>query len=747
MMKKVFSIVLLSLIAFGAHAQVELNEIVVTSTRATQKTPVAQVTLNSKEIKENNVRVDVPQLIELSPSVVSSSESGISTGNTSFRIRGTDATRTNITLDGVPLNDGESQAVFWVNMPDLTSSLNSIQIQRGVGASSNGPGAFGATVSLQSALPSNQPYAEVTSVAGAYNTFHNSIRLGTGRLGEHFSFDARYSNVQSDGYIERSWSNHQSIFASGAWQNGRTLIKATVLYGEQHTGISWNGVPGYAIDSLRYPRFDAGVPGYNPGINRRYNPAGEHLDNDGNIRYYDNQSDNYKQAHYILQGVTKLGAGWNMAAGLHLTRGTGYYEEYKLKRKLVEYGLPNIIMGSDTIKKSDLIRNKLMSNYFYGGTFSVNYTTQRLQWSIGGAANRYDGDHYGKVLWLRYNVGRVLDNEWYRNNGTKDDYNVYSKATWQLTNVISLYGDVQYRHIDYVMEGIDDDLAELDQAHHFDFVNPKGGVFLRFNPNHQAYASFSVANREPSRADFKDASKYGSRETPRSERLYDTEVGYKYTGRAASFGLNFYYMNYKDQLVLTGKMSSVGYPIMQNVAKSHRAGIELMAGVDLFRPLRLEGNLTLSRNKIKDFVAYTDQYSNSSDWEAIEQRVEYLGETNISFSPDITGSAQVRYQLHKNLSFLLVGRYVDAQYYDNTSSADRRLDDYFVSNFRTDYTLRVGGATISMQLLVNNLLNKEYITSAWVYRAVFANGDADYIENGFLTQAKRHLIAKLVVAF
>jgi iron complex outermembrane receptor protein len=746
-MKKVFLTLGLAMASIGAYAQhdtVNLDETVIIATRASGKTPVAQTTVAGNEIKQANIGVDIPYILEMTPSVVVSSESGLGLGNTTFRIRGTDPSRINVTINGIPLNDAESQAVFWVNMPDFASSVGSIQVQRGAGTSTNGGAAFGGTVNMQTSRPSIRPYAEISSTAGMYNTFRNNVSLGTGVIGRGFNFDARYSDVRSDGYIERSAAKHRSFYAAGAWHRAYTFVKLSVLHGEERTGLSWNGVPGYAIDAVKYPYFEAGVPDYNPGINRRYNPSGEYSDQAGNIKYYDN-TDNYRQTHYHLQFAQQFDKRWTGHATLHLTRGNGYYEEYRLNRKLEEYGLPEIVIDGTTVKKSDLIRQKWMDNYFYGLTFSANYNSGNLQWTTGGAANRHDGDHFGKVLWARYNHGAVSGNEWYRNNGTKDDYNVYTKAAWQINRLINVYGDLQYRHIGYVMTGIDDDLAGLDQSHYFNFFNPKAGVFFNIDDKNSAYASFAVANREPTRADFKDASKYGASVTPQAERLYDTELGYRFTGRIANLEINLYYMSYKDQLVATGKLSSVGYTIMDNVPDSYRAGIEITGGLQIARPLRFEASLTLSQNRIKNFTAYTDQ--NDADWNPIEQRVENLGTTHISFSPDITGNAALRCTPVKNLSFLLTGKYVGKQYYDNTSSDLRSLDAYFVSNFRIDYSFKLCGVNFGLQGLINNVFDKQYITSAWVYRAVFSDGSPDYIENGFFPQAGRNVIGKLTISF
>ncbi|MDR1582649.1 MAG: TonB-dependent receptor plug domain-containing protein [Prevotellaceae bacterium] len=746
-MKKVFLTLGLAAASSWAVAQqdtINLDETVIIATRASRKTPVAQTNIVGEEIKQANIGVDVPYILEMTPSVVVSSESGTGIGNTSFRIRGTDASRINVTVNGIPLNDAESQSVFWVNMPDFASSVNSIQIQRGAGTSTNGGAAFGASVNLQTNRPATEHYAQISSSAGMYNTFRNNISLGTGTIGKGFSFDARYSNVRSDGYIERSAAKHQSLYAAGSWRGNETFVRLSALHGEQSTGLSWNGVPGYAIDPVKYDRSVAEIPDYDPGINRRYNPSGQYRDQDGVIRYYDN-TDNYSQTHYHLQFARQFSKRWYGHATLHLTRGKGYYEEYRMKRGIEEHGLQVIENNGDTIRKSDLIRRKYMDNYFYGVTFSANYYGDNIQWTTGGAANRHDGDHFGKVLWARFNNGVVAGNEWYRNNGKKDDYNIYSKIVWQPDERINIYGDLQYRRIGYVMTGIHDDRFRLDQSHYFDFFNPKAGIFFSINDENEIYASFAVANREPTRADFKEASKNGVSEAPRQERLYDAEAGYRFSGSDASIEVNMYFMNYKDQLVSTGRLSSTGYPIMDNVPESYRAGIELSGGVKIFSKLRFEASVTLSRNRIKNFIAYTDQ--NDADWNPVEQRVEHLGTTNISFSPDITGNAMIRYQPAKNISFRITGKYVGKQYYDNTSSDLRSLDDYFTSNLRIDYSFKLFGIRCGVQGLINNIFDGRYITSAWVYRAVFIDGTPDYIENGFFPQAGRNCIGKLTIDF
>lgn len=684
------------------------ENVIVRAIRANAKTPVAYSNIDKENLEQNNVVQDIPYLLEVTPSVVATSESGTGVGYTNIRIRGTDATRINVTVNGIPLNDAESQGLFWVNMPDFTSSVDNIQIQRGVGTSTNGAAAFGATINFQTIGLAYKPYANVSSTYGSFNTFKNSIQAGTGLLSEHFSFDLRYSNLKSDGFIQRGFADHQSTYLSGAYYANKTLIKANVILGEEHTGITWWGVPDYMMET-----------------DRTFNPAGEFTDDNGNTKYYDNQTDNYWQNHYQLIFAHSVNRHLNLNAALHATTGKGYYEQYKAEDDFSDYGIQNIELGDSIlqiasqeyvfpdsiISASDIIRQKWLNNIFYGFTGSASYSKNKLDVITGGGWNQYNGDHYGLIKWSKFNAGLPLDYEWYRNTGLKTDWNVFTKFNYQLIDRLNLYVDIQYRNINYSMEGPDDDLVLIDQKHKYSFLNPKFGALYSFSDNSKLFFSFAIANREPSRADLKDAVKDGLNIFPVQETLFDYELGYTYKTKKLNIGLNAYYMNYLNQLVLTGELNSVGYPVMTNVAKSYRSGIELTGGVKIVEQLKWEMNFTLSRNKIQDYVEYSYHYDDEWNEELVATN---LGNTDISYSPNMVGASVITYSPIERFSVFFTSKYVGSQYFDNTSSLDRRMDPYFINNLRVAYSIKMKGVqSIDIQLLVNNIFNAEYESNAY----------------------------------
>lgn len=671
------------------------DEVIVSATRAGNKAPVAITNLSGEDVKKQNTGQDIPYQLSLTPSLVESSEAGNGVGYSAMRIRGTDASRINVTVNGVPLNDSESQGVYWVNMPDFASSVDNIQIQRGVGTSTNGAASFGATINFQTETVNAEPYAEVQSVGGSFNTFRNTFKVGTGLIGGKFSFDARYSRLKSDGFVDRAFSDHESFFASGTYFAGRSMLKFNVMSGDQKTGISWWGNPG--IRNAVEPK------------PRTYNPAGEYTDETGKVHYYDNQTDNYKQTHYQLFYSQELTPNLNMNAALHYTKGKGYYEQYKEDEAYVDYGLDNPVYGDNEVVTTDLTRQKWMKNDFYGFTYSLNYRGAGLDASFGGAWNRYDGDHFGNILWAQ-NGGVENGYQWYLNNGEKTDYNVFAKVNVSLVDKLNVFGDVQYRHITYDMDGVDDDLLPLIQEYKFDFFNPKMGVFYSINDRNNAYFSFGVAHREPTRANFKDA-KLDRSTMPTDESLFDYELGYNFKSTKATFGLNFYYMYYRDQLVPTGEKNSVGYDIMTNVDKSYRAGVEFIWGIQIMPKLKWDANLTLSRNRIKNFVEYSTYYD--ENWNE-EYKGKYLGNTDISYSPEVVGSSVLNWIPAKGVQIDFISKYVGDQYFDNTSNLERKLSDYLVHNFKFGYSLHPSWMKeIAFQLQVNNILDKSYENNAY----------------------------------
>jgi iron complex outermembrane receptor protein len=670
------------------------GEVIVNATRAGSRTPQAYSTIDEELIRKHNAGQDIPFLLGMTPSLVETSEAGNGIGYTNLRIRGTDASRINVTIDGIPLNDPESQQVFWVDLPDLASSADNIQVQRGVGTSSNGAGAFGATVSIQTKSSENEPFAEISSSVGSFNTYKNSVSAGTGLLADRFALQVRLSQIKSDGYIRRTGSDHSSAYISGAFIAGRSRLKANIILGNEHTGIGWWGVPKEMLT-----------------IDRRYNPAGEYTDIYGDTNYYENESDNYLQNHYQLIYSLKINEYLNLSTALHYTRGEGYYEEYKDDREVSDYfPVPDINIGDTIISSTDLITRKWMTNDFYGLVYSLKYIKNRIETTFGGGANNYTGDHFGNIIWMRYST---LDNDhrWYFNSGTKSEVNLFAKTTYALTNVLSVYGDLQYRLISYKMKGSDDDQKDLAQKHKFGFFNPKAGLFWAISPNQDGYLSFSVAGREPTRADFKEAAG-DSDATPEKERLYDTELGYSLRGAKFSVGANGYLMYYHDQLVPTGELSNTGYSIMTNVDRSYRMGIELNAGLKPVGFLEANFNLTLSRNKITDFTEYYTDYDTIS-WGS-EYKSKDLGSVDIAYSPSVTGTSDINFRIRKDLEIHFISKYVGRQYFDNTMSAERMIDPYFINNLRISFEPAIRKIKgLNFQIFVNNIFNAEYESNAY----------------------------------
>jgi len=668
------------------------DEVVVSATRAGIKSPTAYVNIDADELAQRNSIADIPNLLELTPSFIATSEAGNGVGYTNFRVRGTDATRINVTVNGIPLNDTESQSIFWVNMPDFTSSVSSLQIQRGVGTSGNGSAAFGATLNFETHVTENKPYAGLQFFGGSFNTFKENFTAGTGIMDNGFSFDMRLSKLNSDGYVNYSGSDHASFFVSGAWRNRHNLIRANIIYGKERTGISWWGVPK---DSLN--------------TNRRYNPAGEYYDEAGVLRYYEGQTDNYRQTHYHLLYSGEFGKYLNVNAALHYTRGNGYYEQYEQDQFLPEYGF-----AFDSL--SDMIIRKMMANDFYGGTYSLSLNRARLHAVLGGAANRYDGNHFGNIIWMRTAYQSEVNHEYYRNTGVKTDVSNYLKINYDISDKLSAYGDIQYRFIQYDLAGTDDDLMpdgsqkQLDQTHRYNFINPKAGLFYDITNHMNAYVSFAIGHREPTRANFEDAVGDPLRE-PKREILYDYEAGWRFVTSKLFSSVNLYYMDYVDQIIPTGEKNSVGYDIMTNVPKSYRLGIELSGGVNIAEKLSLSTNITLSRNKIRNFTQWAAFYDENWDEQYLPVQ---LGETDIAYSPSLSGSFILQWKAFKNFTAAWTAKYVGTQYFDNTMSQNRKLDPYFLNNLQFDYVIITGKkGEIALRLAANNIFDVKYSSNAY----------------------------------
>src|SRR5690554_1238009 len=714
---------------------IQLEEVIVSGTRAGLQTPVSYTNISASEIQKQNAARNLPAILQNTPSLVAFTEDGLGVGNTYFRIRGTDATRINVTLNGMPLNNPETQEVFWVNLPDLSNSLQNIQIQRGVGTSTNGSAAFGASISLQTAGARSKPFGEVSTAVGSYGTFLSNIAAGTGVLNNGLSFDARYSRVLGNGYIRNGSVDHTSFYSVLSHYTDKQLIRLSYLKGIQHTGITWEGV---SEEQMKDPEYG-----------RKYNPAGEYYDEVGNRLYYDNETDNYYSNIIQLTLSRELNRFMTLSAGLSYNYGYGYYENYREDRKFSEFGLEDQSIDGVTYSRSDFVRQKMMENDFYVANIGLDYSLNRLKLTFGGMYSYYDGDHFGRLPWIKHWSGDESEIEWYRNIGRKSEFNFFTKADYQLNDKLSLFGDIQYRRVNYIFTGEDDDLLDLTGDFLYNFFNPKAGINIKLNNSSRLYASAAVGQREPLRNDLKDGIKGESVNPIKPERMIDYELGYQYTGTNGwQLGANFYYMDYHNQMVQTGKLNDVGYKLMENVEDSYRTGLELEAALPLWsNKLRLDANATFSRNRIKNYVAWFDHYDNQDNWNWEGQISEEYGTTNISFSPDVVSAASVTWQPSTALYLNLMGKYVSKQYMDNTSNDAKSIDAYFVSNISAGYTFKYTSiGTFNLQVYVNNLFNKEYVANGWAATDTFSDGSSiNWI--GYYPQAARNYMMRLTLSF
>jgi iron complex outermembrane receptor protein len=638
----------------------------------------------------------------------------------------------NVTINGVPFNDAESHASYFVDMPDFASSLSSVQVQRGVGTSTNGAAAFGASINMQTEGLRTKPYGEISSSIGSFNTNKNTLKAGTGLLKSGFAFDARLSNVKSDGYLDRASSDLQSYYFAGGYYGDKTTLKFITFGGHEKTYQAWYGV---IADSLN--------------TNRTYNELGKFTDANGNTKFYDNQVDDYTQTHYQLHWIQTLSQNLHFNASAHYTNGSGYYEEYKEARNYKEYGLIPDTLAGVALEETDLVRRKWLDNDFYGITYALNYETKKMNAVIGGALNRYDGNHFGKVIWVRNAQNLMPDHEYYRSNSLKDEASIYAKATAELIG--NLFGtiDLQYRHINYSLEGRSDkfnsntnEMDNITNVYKFDFFNPKVGLTYQLNSSNSLYGSFAVSNREPSRSNYVDNTKDS---LPKPERLYDLELGYRFQSPRFSAGANLYYMNYKDQLILTGKLSEIGEALTSNIPESYRAGIELTAGVKITNWLNWDGNLTVSQNKILNFTEEgIDVYD--ADWNWLDSRNNVLGTTNIAYSPNVIANSLFSCKFNA-FTLGLHSNYVGKQYIDNTSDSERSIDAYFVNNLNVGYELSLKKMkAVQFNVLVNNLFNTQYITNGWTWYSYYMAGERKN-DLRFFPQAGINFLASVTLKF
>jgi len=660
---------------------IKLKEVLVTATRASKEDPFTKSTISKDEIAKQNLGQDIPLLLDALPNVITTTDTGIGVGYTGIRVRGSDATRVNITINGIPYNDSESQGTYWVDLPDFASSVESVQLQRGVGTSTNGAGAFGASLSLETEGLNEKSSVELNTSYGSFNTFKQNIKANSGTIKEHYNVLGRFATIKSDGYVDRASSDLQSFYLEANYFNNKTSIKALAFGGREVTYQSWYGVDKKTLEN-----------------DRTFNPAGAIYDSNGKISsFYDNQVDDYKQDHYQLHFNHQLNNQISANIAFHYTYGRGFYEQYKQGEDFSDYGFNTIIENGETIDQTDLVRRKWLENDFYGTTFSFKYKKETTKIIFGGAYNQYDGDHFGKVIWTPYS-SITLDGKYYDNKGEKSDFNVYSKISKTYNRWI-LFADLQYRTVNYSINGMDDNGTDLEIKDDLSFFNPKAGVTYNYNKNNNMYFSFSRANKEPKRADYIDG------ENPKPEQLNDFELGWKYHTKKSVFNTNIYYMQYKDQLVLTGALNDVGSPIAENIGSSYRLGLELDATIKIGNQFIWKPNMAISQNK------NIDKYDNK-DGVLIS-----LGETDLSFSPNFVASNILTFQPNKKFSISLISKYVSSQFMDNTENNLSKLNGYSVSNINLQYKLKPKKyiKEIVLTALLNNIYDTKYVSNGYFY--------------------------------
>ena len=647
----------------------QLDEVLVSAVRVTTKTPVTFSNLDKKEISFRNLGQDIPILMNFLPSVVTTSDAGNGVGYTGIRVRGSDATRVNVTINGIPYNDSESQGTYWVDVPDFASSVESLQLQRGVGTSTNGSGAFGASLNMLTDNYSKESKGEISSAVGSFNTLKNTVKFSTGLMNDHFEIAGRLSALQSDGYVDRASSDYKSYFLQGTYVGKTTLIKALAFGGKEKTYQSWNGIDEATLAS-----------------DRTFNSAGIFTDEFGKTRYYDNETDNYQQDNYQLHWNEKVSENWNTNLAFHYTKGKGYYENYKEDADFADYGLTAVSAETTT----DLIRQKWLDNDFYGTTFSAIYKNEKLDMIFGGGYNKYEGDHFGKVIWVRFASTSELGDHYYDDYSSKTDGNVFAKANYQVAEKISLFGDLQLRNVHYKANSPETGLVNDN----FNFFNPKAGLNYDINSKSKLYFSYARANREPNRTDYEGGN-------PKPEKLNDYELGLRYVVDKVKLNSNVYYMAYKDQLILTGKLDDVGSPIRSNSDTSYRLGLEVDATIELSKKFILRPNFTLSSNKNSNLAVEGENY----------------GTTDIAYSPSIIAGNIFIYKPIESLQISLLQKFVGEQYMNNIELPAAKLESYFINDINIGYEIKPKSIFKSIVItgMVNNILDKKYVSNGYMW--------------------------------
>ena len=715
------------------------EEVIISATRAAATDPTTSSTITREDLEKVNLGQDLPILLQQATSVTTTSDAGAGVGYTGISIRGSDATRINVTMNGIPVNDAESHGLFWVNMPDFASSVSSIQIQRGVGTSTNGSAAFGASLNIQTNTLRRNAYAETNHSVGSFNTLKSNVMAGTGLLNGKWAVDMRLSRIQSDGFIDRASSDLSSVYASAGYFGKKGLLKFHYIAGSEKTYQAWSGVP--------QARLEGNVPAMLGFIERNGLSRADsaNLLNAASRSYnpftYQNQTDNYRQTHYQLLYSYEIDKSWMLNTALHYTRGAGYYEEYKPGEKYSRYGMAEPIFGVDTIRATDIIRQRWLDNHFYGTTYSLTYNKDKISAVLGGAANQYRGRHFGDVIWAQ--VSTLADNafRYYKNNALKNDFSNYLKLGYAISPAMKLYGDIQICNVYYSFAGYDRNLNPTDQSVNLLFVNPKAGISYQFNPTTQLYLSYGKSEREPVRDDFVNSS---PESRPKTEKLHNGELGMRWVGKNARLSASGYYMYYTDQLILTGQINDVGAYIRSNVDKSYRTGIEVEFAYKPIPVLQLSANTTLSQNRIVEYSYFLDEYDANFEW--IGQKEMVQQEAPIAFSPDIIAAGEVAWAPVKNLEIALMGKAVGRQYLDNTGNNAKSLKPYQFANFRSSWTVYSKWfQSLTLQLLVNNITDAKFEANGYTY-GYLVDGQLT-TENFYFPQAGRNFLVGVNLKF
>lgn len=697
----------------------KLDEVLVKSVRVDAKSPITHSNVSKKEITKRNLGQDIPILLNFLPSVVTTTDAGAGVGYTGIRVRGVSPQSTNITINGIPYNDAESLGTFWVNLGDFASSIESLQLQRGVGTSTNGSGAFGASINVLTDAISKNASGEISNSFGSFNTRKHTVKFSTGLINDHFEIAGRLSNISSDGYIDRASADLRSYFLQGAYVDENTLIKAIVFGGNEVTYQAWYGIDAETLAD-----------------DRTFNFAGIYTDDDGNTQFYDNEVDNYSQDHYQLHWNQRYNNYWSTNVGLNYTYGRGFFEQFREDDEFSTYGFEELTVNGEIQNTTDLIRRRWLDNDFYVINASANYKNNDLDMIFGGSLSHYDGDHFGEVIWAEFASQSDIRDRYYDGNSLKNDLSVFTKANYKLNDRISLYGDLQVRNVSYKTYGTTSDLVLFEVDKDFTFFNPKAGITYDLNNSDSFYFSYARANREPNRTDFE------SNNDIEPEQLNDFELGWRHRKGNFSFNANAYYMLYNEQLVLSGRLDDVGNPIRTNSGESYRLGLELEAIIPISSKLTIQPNMTISSNKNTETIV------------SLNGELENLGKTDISFSPDLVVANAIVYQPIENLQMSLLSKYVGDQYMGNTENPESKLDSFFVNDFNITYTLKTNSIFESVVFtgLVNNIFNEEYVSNGYFGSFDFEDsnsptGISTGFFSGFYPQATTNFLLGITLNF